>query len=180
MMSRHADWNDRATCVLFGDGAGAVVLSRGDGLLSIKTCARGAVDILNIEGNPGNSPFAEQKKTRRYLYMNGPEVYKFAVSSMCNDLREVIADANLTEDDIDFVLPHQANIKIIEAAKNRLKIPKDRYCHNIERFGNTSAASIPILLDEMNREGKLKNGQILALAAFGGGLTSAACILKWQ
>lgn len=179
MMSKHADWDDRATCVLFGDGAGAVVLSGGDGLLSIKTSARGETEILNIPGTAGNSPFAENKKTRGYLYMNGPEVYKFAVSSMCSDLKEVIADANLTEADIDLVLPHQANLKIIEAAKKRLCIPADRYCHNIERFGNTSAASIPILLDELNREGRLKRGQILALAAFGGGLTSAACIIKW-
>ncbi len=180
MMSKHADWHDRATCVLFGDGAGAVVLSQGDCLLSIKTSAKGVIDILKINGKTGNNPFAEQKEDSPYLYMNGQEVYKFAVAAMCSDLKEVIADAGLMEDEIDLVLPHQANIKIIDAAKSKLNIPEDRYCYNIERFGNTSAASIPILLDELNKEGKLKKGQILAMAAFGGGLTTGACIIKWQ
>jgi len=180
MMTKHADWHDRATCVLFGDGAGAAVLSEGDSLLSIKTSAKGATDILRIYGKAGNNPFAEQKEMDQYLYMNGQEVYKFAVAAMCNDLKEVISDAGLTEEEIDLVLPHQANIKIIEAAKNKLNIPQERYCHNIERFGNTSSASIPILLDELNKAGKLHSGQILAMAAFGGGLTTAACIMRWN
>jgi 3-oxoacyl-[acyl-carrier-protein] synthase-3 len=99
---------------------------------------------------------------------------------MCGDLTEVIEDAGLTMEDIDFVLPHQANLRIIETAKNRLAIPREKYRSNIERFGNTSSASIPILLDELNRAGEFKVGQTLALAAFGGGLTTGACVIRWN
>ncbi len=180
MMSKHVDWQDRATCVLFGDGAGAVVLGEGDSLLAIKTTAKGELDILNIHGKNGNSPFSQHEKQDEFVHMNGQEVYKFAVISMCRDLKDVIAAAGLTEEEIDFVLPHQANIKIIETAMNRLKIPKERYYNNIERFGNTSAASIPILLDELNRSKRLQNGQNIAMVSFGGGLTTGAVIIKWQ
>ncbi len=179
-MSKHVNWKDRATCVLFGDGAGAVVLSAGDGLVAIKTTASGATDILTIPGRTGNNPFSEPKAIDDYLYMNGPEVFKFAVTSMCRDLKDVIAAAGLTETEIDMVLPHQANLKIIEGAMNRLKIPEEKYYGNIEHSGNISAASIPILLDELNKAGLIKKGFKLALSSFGGGLTSAACVIKWN
>lgn len=179
-MSKLVDWTDRSTCVLFGDGAGAVVLSPGDGLLSIKITASGNEDILRLDNSPGNCPFTESKSVHTYLKMNGNEVYKFAVSAMCGDLTEVIQTAGLTMEDIDFVLPHQANLRIIETAKTKLNIPKEKYRSNIERFGNTSSASIPILLDELNKAGEFQPGQILALAAFGGGLTTGACVIKWN
>jgi 3-oxoacyl-[acyl-carrier-protein] synthase-3 len=179
-MSKLVDWKDRSTCVLFGDGAGAAVLAEGDGLLSIKLSASGSRDFLKIDTTAGNSPFWEKTEFNPYLEMNGKEVYKFAVAAMCGDLEEVIREAGLTVQDIDFVLPHQANMRIIETAKGKLGIPHERYRVNIERFGNTSSASIPILLDELNRAGEFQNGSLLAMSAFGGGLTTGACFIRWN
>jgi 3-oxoacyl-[acyl-carrier-protein] synthase III len=180
IMSKLVDWKDRSTCVLFGDGAGAVVLAEGDGLLSIKIGASGSKDFLKIDSSTGNSPFADAGELNPFLEMNGKEVYKFAVASMCGDLEEVIREAGLTQQEIDFVLPHQANSRIIETAKAKLEIPAERYRTNIARFGNTSSASIPILLDELNRAGELRDGNTLALSAFGGGLTTGACVIRWK
>ena len=178
-MSKLVDWNDRSTCVLFGDGAGAVVLGQGEGLLSIKLGAEGDEEVLKIDSSSGNSPFAKSRDLSPFVFMNGREVYKFAVAAMCGDLEEVIAQAGLSQQDIDFVLPHQANRRIIETAVGKLDIPPERYRYNMERYGNTSAASIPILLDEISRAGELKPGNLLALSAFGGGLTKGACVIRW-
>jgi 3-oxoacyl-[acyl-carrier-protein] synthase-3 len=112
--------------------------------------------------------------------MNGQETFKFAVNAMTKDLSEVIRQAGLKESDIAWVIPHQANTRIIEAAIKKLGIPGERFCTNIERCGNTSAASIPILIDELNHDGKLRIGDYLALCSFGGGLSSGACILQWE
>jgi 3-oxoacyl-[acyl-carrier-protein] synthase-3 len=178
-MSKMADWADRATCVLFGDAAGAVVLGEGEDLLSLRVTASGNDEHLVIPNVQGNSPFSKFEPRDPYVYMNGQEVYKFAVSSICQDLAAVIAEAGLQQEQIHHVLPHQANSRIIEAAKGRLAIPPERYHMNISRFGNTSAASIPALLDECNRAGVLKKGEFLALSAFGGGFTTGACVLRW-
>lgn len=179
-LSGMTDWTDRATCVLFGDGAGAAVLGEGEDLLALRLTASGGAEHLFIPRGNGRSPFSARPAKPPYLYMNGQEVYKFAVSSMCADLAAVIEAAGLSQKDIDHVLVHQANSRIIEAAKGRLSIPPERYLQNIERFGNTSAASIPILLDESNRAGAFHKGDLLALCAFGGGLTSGACVLRWS
>ncbi len=178
-MSKMADWTDRATCVLFGDAAGAAVLGEGEDLLSLKVTASGNDEHLVIPNVQGNSPFSNQPRRDPYVYMNGQEVYKFAVSSICQDLSAVISAAGLTPEQIHHVLPHQANSRIIEAAKGRLSIPADRYHMNISRFGNTSAASIPVLMDELSRAGAFKKGEYLALSAFGGGFTTGACVLRW-
>ena len=114
------------------------------------------------------------------LKMNGREVYKFAVNAMSKGLQKAVADAGLKQEDIDWVVPHQANIRIIDAAAAKLQIPRERYFCNIASYGNTSAGSIPIALDEMNKEGKLKNGDLVAMSAFGGGLTSASCVIRWN
>lgn len=179
-MSDLVDWNDRSTCVLFGDGAGAVVLEPGEGLRSICLHASGSEKELRIACAQGNSPFAQPREADPFLHMDGREVYKFAVAAMCHDLEEAIAAAGIAQEDVDLVLPHQANLRIIETAKQKLNIPAERYRVNIDRFGNTSAASIPILLDELNRAGELRPGMLLALTAFGGGLTSGACVLRWK
>ena len=123
----------------------------------------------------GNCPFDETKGEAPFLRMNGQDVYKFAVTNMAADLKCVIEEAGLTCEQVDFVLPHQANIRIIEAAAHRLSIPREKYVVNIERYGNTSSASIPMMLDELNRQGTLKKGDILAMTAFGGGFTT--CLL---
>ncbi len=179
-MSKLADWKDRATCVLFGDGAGAVVLSEGDDLLSLRITASGNTESLYIPHVEGNCPFTQHAKTQPFVYMNGQDVYKFAVSSLCHDLTAVIEDAGLSQEEIDYVLPHQANSRIIDAAKGRLRIDPERYLTNIEHFGNTSAASIPILLDECNRAQIFRKGDLLAFSAFGGGFTTGACVLRWS
>lgn len=178
-MSRILDWEDRNTCVIFGDGAGAMVLGEGDHYLSSKLVAKGGDTVIKIPLSAGKSPFYENETSKPYVYMNGQETFKFAVNAICEDLPDVIAAAGLTESDIALVLPHQANIRIIDAAARKLSIPAERFCSNIEKYGNTSAASIPILADELNRSGKLHDGDYLALCSFGGGLSSAACILKW-
>jgi 3-oxoacyl-[acyl-carrier-protein] synthase III len=181
-MSRVLNWADRATCVLFGDGAGAVVLAPGDDLLSIRLTARGDAAPLSAQGRQAASPFsgAPAPAAAPLLMMNGREVYRFAVSSVVRDLQDVIADAGLEQGDISWVLLHQANMRILDAAASRLCIPRDRYANNIARYGNTSAASIPVLLDEIYSEGKLNPGDMLALSAFGGGLTTGACVLRWN
>lgn len=180
IMSRLIDWKDRSICVLFGDGCGAVLLEPGDDLLSIKTTAQGNTELLVIPHTAGNCPMQNTDREPSYLKMKGQDVFKFAVSSMCRDLGEVIDKAGIARDAVDFVLPHQANNRIIEAAIGRMGIPRDRYASNIYKQGNTSAASIPILLDELNQDKKLKKGNILAMAAFGGGLTTGACVIRWS
>ncbi|MFZ5974015.1 MAG: beta-ketoacyl-ACP synthase III [Bacillota bacterium] len=179
-MSTMVDWNDRATCVLFGDGAGAAVLAAGDDLLSIRLTALGNTEALYIPHVTGNCPYSEKSETDTFLVMHGQDVYKFAVSAMCNDVLEVIKEAGIAKTEIDYVLPHQANIRIIDAAQKRLKIPQYKYITNIGKYGNTSAASIPLMLDESSRSGKLKKGDILVFSAFGGGFTTGACVLRWN
>lgn len=178
-MSRILDWDDRGTCVIFGDGAGALVLEAGDNFLSSHLYAKGDNEVIKVPTSVGKSPFYQGKIEKPYVHMKGQETYKFAVNVLCSDIKVVLADAGLTEADVSFVVPHQANKRIIDAAKKRLDIPDDRFYCNIENYGNTSAASIPLAVDELNRQGKLKRGDILVLAAFGGGLSSAACALRW-
>ncbi len=179
-LSRLIDWRQRSTCVLFGDGAGAVVLKSGDDLKAIKLSATGDARTISAKGPKGNSPFALSDDSHPYVSMNGKEVYRFAVSSSVRDLRQVMELAGLAEDDVDLVLLHQANARILDAVASRLGLPQDKFVSNIVHYGNTSAASIPILLDELNRQGSLKPGMVLALSAFGGGLTTGACILRWR
>ena len=178
-MSRLLDWSDRGTCVIFGDGAGAALLGTGENYLASRLLTKGGDDVIRCPQTNGSSPFSKHESRHPYVYMNGQETYKFAVQSICKDLKDVIADAGYTEQEIDHVLLHQANLRIIEAAKRRLQIAGEKYWINIQKYGNTSSASIPIALDEMNRAGKLEKGDVLAMCAFGGGLSSGACVLKW-
>jgi 3-oxoacyl-[acyl-carrier-protein] synthase-3 len=179
-LSRLIDWSDRNTCVIFADGAGAVVLGEGDNYLSSKLYAKGGNNVISIPMHEGKSPFYMPELRNPYIYMNGQETFKFAVNAMTCDLSDVIRDAGLQPADIAWVIPHQANARIIDAACRKLEIPAEKFAKNIEKYGNTSAASIPILLDECNREGKLKSGDIIAMSSFGGGLTSAACVIRWD
>lgn len=179
-MSRLLDFKDRATCVLFGDAASAVVLKKGDDLLSIKLTATGDEKALYAKNVNGNCPFKEETEIDTFLHMNGQEIYKFAVTAMCNDIKDVIKTAEIETDKVSYVLPHQANIRIIEAAQKKLKIDSQKYLTNIDRYGNTSAASIPLLLDDANKNGTFKNGDILVLSAFGAGLTTGACVIRWN
>ena len=179
-MSRLVDWRDRSICVLFADGAGAVVLKEGDDLQAITLSAVGDDKILLANGPRGNSPFTNEELSDPFVSMNGKEVYRFAVSSSVRDLMKVLSMSQLQEEDIDFVLLHQANARILEAVSARMNVPQEKFPSNIAHCGNTSSASIPILLDELNGQGKLKPGMKLAMSAFGGGLTTGACIITWQ
>lgn len=178
-MSRLVNWKDRSTCVLFGDGAGAVLLGPGEALRAIRLTADGNSELLKIPHSGGNSPFDRLEPQQPYLSMNGQEVYKFAVSSLCRDVRQVCSEAGVLPEELDWLVPHQANLRIIESAAHKLHIPMERCLTGIETMGNTSAASIPIVLDRANTNHQLQAGQTLALTAFGAGLTTGACILTW-
>ncbi len=180
-ISRLADWKDRATCVLFGDGAGAVVLSEGDDLLSIHLSTKADDQVLYSHGVPGNCPYTKGQEVKKDgLTMEGQDVFRFAVGQSERDLDTVIKAADLTIEQVDFVLLHQANRRIIDTVKKRLNLEPSKVPMNIQRTGNTSAASIPLLLWELYHAGLLKQGQIIAMGAFGAGLTSGACVIKWS
>lgn len=181
-MSRFTDWSDRATCVLFGDGAGAVLLEKGDGLLAIELHAMGGEEHLRIPAPTGNSPFVTGSKTARpsYLHMDGQEIYKFAVSNAGSNLESVVRKAGLAFKDIALFLLHQANYRIIDAIIRRLREPKEKFPITVNKYGNISSACIPIMLDEINRSGRLRRGDRLALCAFGAGLTTGACVIQWN
>lgn len=178
-MSRLTDWEDRATCVLFGDGAGAVVVDGGAGLFRSRLTSEGNAAPLNILPDTGNSPFLKYGHPMRRLYMDGQEIYKFAVSRSAADLQRVAEAAGLSMDGIDHYLLHQANRRIVDAVRSRLKQPPEKFPANVHIRGNTSSASIPILLDEENRAGRFRRGEYLAMSAFGAGLTTGACIIEW-
>ncbi len=179
-MSRIVDWRDRSTCVIFGDGAGAALLEADEtNLYASKFCVTGDDKVICIPQSVGNSPYYRGEEREPYTMMNGQETFKFAVNSMCRDLPGLLEEQKLGFDDVRYIIPHQANSRIIELACRKLRIPLDKMAVNIERYGNTSSASIPIVLDELNREGKLSRGDLLLFCAFGGGLASAASILRW-
>lgn len=178
-MSRLIDWRDRKTCVLFGDGAGAVVLEKGEGISEIELTVDGAEENLNIPGTFGNFPFEDRPRVESALYMNGKEIYKFAVSSIVRDIEGILYREGMTPDDIAFFLLHQANIRILESAREKLGQSPEKFPYNMDLCGNTSSASIPMLLDKIHREGRLKKGDKIVLSTFGAGLSSGACIIEW-
>jgi 3-oxoacyl-[acyl-carrier-protein] synthase-3 len=179
MMSRHLDWSDRSTCVLFGDGAGAAVLGKGENLRAIALTARGAAEPLSIPAQPNKNPYYPQAVDNKpVLAMQGGEVFKFAVTQMTADCRNVMEQAGLVAADFAKFVPHQANARIIHAAMKNLGFTQAQTAMNIERYGNTSSATVPILLSELMEAGEIKRGDLLLLAAMGGGLTSGACVIE--
>lgn len=181
-LSKIMDWSDRSTCVLFGDGAGAVVVraDEKDGLLAFDQGSDGVKGkVLACPNRSNNNPLTETSKELKYVHMDGQEVYKFAVTQVPASLQKTIELAGLTIEDIDYFALHQANIRILQAVAKRLKVSEDKFPISLDHCGNISAASVPILLDEMNRNGLLKPGMKIALAGFGGGLTWASAVLEW-
>ncbi|MEQ6375484.1 beta-ketoacyl-ACP synthase III [Bacillaceae bacterium S4-13-56] len=169
-LSKITDWTDRNTCVLFGDGAGAAVVgpvSEDKGILSFE---------LGADGSGGPHLYQNEND---HIYMNGREVFKFAVRQMGESAVNVVEKIGLKKEDVDFLIPHQANIRIMEAARERLGIDKERMATFIHKYGNTSAASIPIALSEEIERGKIKDGDLVVLVGFGGGLTWGAVALRW-
>jgi 3-oxoacyl-[acyl-carrier-protein] synthase-3 len=185
LLSRYVDWKDRSTCVLFADGAGAVVMTAGEeprGVLASSMHTDGSmVDFLYMPGGGTLHPPGQKMLDERmqYIRMRGNETFKVAVRSMEEVCREVLERAGLTPSAVDWLVPHQANRRIIKAVGSRLGIPEERCYINIDRYGNTSAASIPIALDEAVRSGKIKDGDIVMMTAFGAGLTWAASVVRW-
>jgi len=184
-LSSIVDWQDRGTCVLFGDAAGAAVLqARGEkhGLLSTVLGADGALaELLMLPGGGSRNPATEQtvKDRMHYLKMSGRDVFKHAVNNMTQASREALKQCGLTIDDVDWIIPHQANVRIISAISDRLGAPLEKYIVNIEKYGNTSAASVIVALDEAARQGRFKKHDIILLTAFGGGFTWGATVLEW-
>ena len=178
--TRMVDWKDRRTCVLFGDGAGAVVVTEGDNLKAIKTTNTSITEVLVEKRVLEPTPYITKEEVNKPLFMAGQEVFKNAVSSSARDIKDVVAKAGIAIGDVDWFLLHQANMRIIEFAAKMLDQEKEKFPHNVELYGNTSSASIPMLLDEMNSRGELKNGQKLVFSAFGAGFTTGACVIEWN
>ena len=184
-LSRFVNWKDRNTCILFGDGAGAFVLQaseRPGGVLSAVMHSDGSGgDLLSLPGGGSRYPASETTihEGRHYIQMDGKEVFRFATRVMASATLEALDAAGLTVDEIRWVIPHQANIRIIEAAARGLKLPMDRFIVNLERYGNTSTASIPIAMVEAIEKGQIKNGDKFVMVGFGAGLTWGALAAEW-
>lgn len=186
ILSQIVDWSDRATCVLFGDGAGAVVLSATEeeerGVLAVATHADGSYgDLIERPGGGSRHPLSQRvlDEGLGFLRMRGNETFKVAVRSLAEVSEEALAACGSRPEDVDWFIPHQANRRIIDAVGSRLAIPEGRTYVNIERYGNTSAASIPIALDELSRDGRIEPGHLVLLSAFGSGLTWGAAAVRW-
>ena len=186
VLSRVTNWQDRTTCVLFGDGAGAALLEPGpddgSGIISVDIHADGGMgDLLIIPAGGSRMPASEEtvKKSLHCIQMSGNETFKIAVKTLEGLVKNTLETAGLAASDIALFVPHQANLRIIKALAERLGVPMDKVAVNIDRFGNTSAASIPIALDEAVRSGRVKSGDYVLLEAFGGGLTWASALIRW-
>lgn len=180
-LSRIMDWNDRSTCVLFGDGAGAAVV-RADqtGLLAYDQGCDGAKGkVLACRNRSNNNPLVQNPTDIQYTNMDGQEVYKFAVTTVPKSIMKALGEAGLQIEDIDYFALHQANIRIIQSVAKRLKVSEDKFPTSLDHCGNISAASVPILLDEMNQKGLLKAGMKIVLSGFGGGLTWGSAVIEW-
>ena len=177
--SRMTSWKDRNVCVLFGDGAGAAVLTEGDNIKGIKLSAASATDKLYQIRTLEPTPYITKEEENISLQMRGQDVFKFAVKASTGDIKYLLDELGISPDSIDHYLLHQANIRIINTIREFLGQPESKFPTNVETHGNSSSASCPILLDECNRNGLLKRGDMLALSAFGAGFMSGAVIMEW-
>lgn len=184
-LSNLVDWTDRNTCVLFGDGAGAAVLRNRSGAHGVISTYMGSdgdfTGILSIPGGASANPLTHEGLDQRLntIKMSGKEVYKQAVNAMLTAARTALEQSGLRAEDLACIIPHQANMRIIEAIADRMGVPMDRFLVNLDRYGNTSAAAVAIALDEANRTGRMKVGDYVLLVVFGGGLTWASSVIQW-
>lgn len=187
VLSKFVDWTDRSTCVLFGDGAGAVVVRAeeeddGRGVLGTVLHSDGCLgDLIYRPGGGSKHPPSKEldASNLNFIKMRGNETFRVAVRSMAAVSQEMLAKAGLAAEDVRWFIPHQANLRIIDAVRERLEVPEERVYVNVQEYGNTSAASIPIALDELNRDGKLATGDVVLFTAFGSGLTWGAGAVRW-
>jgi 3-oxoacyl-[acyl-carrier-protein] synthase-3 len=179
IMTRILDWNDRTTCVLFGDGAGAAVLQRvpeGYGVLGTDMGSDGSGgELLKVECSLTRG----ERESRRYIVQNGREVYRFAVNKLGESALQALENCGIDPAEIDLFVPHQANVRIIDAAAKKLGLPSEKVFCDLEKYGNTSAASVPIALCEARQQNRIKHDDLIVMVGFGGGLTWASCVLKW-
>ena len=185
VMSAITDWSDRNTCILFGDGAGAAVVSASDGergILSTHLRSDGSLcELITVSAGGSRTPLSEQVVAERthFIKMKGNETFKVAVRTLEEIARETLAANQLRVEDLDLYVPHQANMRILKAVMERLGLPLEKVMLNLEHYGNTSAASIPIALDEAVRAGRVQDGSLVMLGAFGAGLTWASALIRW-
>lgn len=177
--TRMCDWTDRSTCVLFGDGAGAAVLGPGDNIVGIKLKCQPAPDKLWQPRKLMPTPYVTKTEVDVPLQMKGREVFKFAVGESALDLEELIRESGMEKKDVDWYMIHQANLRIVDAIRERIGEKEEKFPTNIRDHGNSSSASCPILLDECNRKGMFREGDVLAFSAFGAGLLSGAALVRW-
>jgi len=185
VLSKVTDWKDRTTCVIFGDGAGAAIVeatSEDRGILSMSINSDGSMwDLINIPGGGSRNPASTDtlKKGMHYIRMKGNETFKVAVRTLEDVALKTLADNGLDSSQLSLLVPHQANLRIIQATADRLNLSMEKVFVNLEQYGNTSAASIPIALDEAMTSGRIRDGDYILLEAFGGGLTWASALIKW-
>jgi 3-oxoacyl-[acyl-carrier-protein] synthase-3 len=185
VLSKITDWEDRTTCVLFGDGAGAAIVEPTEeerGIISMHINSDGGMwDLLHIPGGGSRYPVSKDSLDKRlhYIKMKGNETFKIAVRTLEDLVLRILKDNKLDPSQLSLLIPHQANLRIIQATADRLGLPMDKVLINIDKYGNTSAASIPIALDEAVMTGRIKDGDYILLEAFGGGLTWASALIKW-
>jgi len=178
--SRFCNWHERETSVLFADGAGAVVLTEGDNYVGGVVSGECHTDALYYKLEMERTPYDRVEEKTTPLVMQGREVFRLAVHASINDVDAILSKTGVKPEEIDYFLLHQANLRIIESIRTHLGQPKEKFPTSLQRYGNTSSASIPILMDELSREGVLKEGMQIMLSAFGGGFVSGAAILKWN
>lgn len=182
-LSREVDWSDRSSCILFGDGAGAAIMRQEEGkggLIASVTGSDGSQgDVLTCKGRGIQNPFHQSKRKKDCLRMEGQAVFRFAVTMVPRCIKQILKKTGYDTEDIKFFVLHQANVRILELIAKRLKVDIDKFPMNLDRYGNTSSASIPILLDELNRNNLLEPGDKIVLSGFGGGLTWGAVLIEW-
>ena len=184
-LSKIVDWTDRATCVLFGDGAGGAYVEKSQeaGVIHENLGSAGELYDILTEGytncsNAFNDVPAEIDP-KWYVYMNGREVFKFATKNVVRSMKKVMEEARVDRDEIKYIVPHQANVRIVEVVSKKLGIPMEKFYMNMERYGNTSSASIPMALNELNERGLLERGDKIMLSGFGGGMTWGTMLIEW-
>lgn len=179
-MSKLVDWNDRSTCVLFGDGSGAMVVGRGTGRIAGVLSGKPDSTSIRMPSFEGESRYNAAVQERMFMHMDGQEVYKFAVNAMGHEIERVCAKAKISPAEVNWYLPHQANVRIVDASLKKFKIEKSKVLMNIAEYGNMSATSVMVLLDEYAKKGTFHRGDKLLFVAFGGGLTSGAVLIEWK
>ena len=177
--TKFCDWHERETSVLFGDGAGAVVVTGGDNLLSRRVTAKSLKEVIYYKRPLEVTPYDRTSQDQKSLVMQGRDVFRMAVRSSVNDITTLLGEFNMNPDEIDYYLLHQANMRIIDSIREQLGQPMEKFPTNLQRYGNTSSASIPILIDELSRAGKFHEGSMLMLSAFGAGFVTGGALLRW-